>query len=223
MPGRRLYFDWALAALCVEVCAAATLLCLGLAWSATNIGERWMQLSFCVLLGAAMLVRVLEVFDVHYEEHCGRPTTARAGMLVHIRLAITSVHVWNGVQCWLASKEVAPPQGSLATATALAWAVTGAVVIATSAVSSVALVSRKPHSQDKSCGLAANALEEATEEICTSKESTDSCSVCLQNYCLGETVRILKCGHFFHEACIVEWALRAHKSATICPSRCRIL
>ncbi|AEC06675.1 unnamed protein product [Arabidopsis thaliana] len=47
-------------------------------------------------------------------------------------------------------------------------------------------------------------------------ENTDSCSVCLQDFQLGETVRSLPhCHHMFHLPCIDNWLLR-HGSCPMC-------
>lgn len=43
------------------------------------------------------------------------------------------------------------------------------------------------------------------------------CPICMEDFILDEKVKELKCHHFFHNACIVEW-LKLHSS---CPT-CRI-
>ena len=39
------------------------------------------------------------------------------------------------------------------------------------------------------------------------------CGICLKDYTLGESVRRVQCGHFFHTDCIVTWL----RSKTTCP------
>jgi hypothetical protein len=48
-------------------------------------------------------------------------------------------------------------------------------------------------------------------------EGNDVCTICLENFQLGERVRRFPCTHFFHKRCINEWLLQ---SAT-CPC-CRV-
>eukprot|EP00093_Oithona_nana_P001479 01479.XXX_2201_3897_1 [CDS] Oithona nana genome sequencing. len=38
-------------------------------------------------------------------------------------------------------------------------------------------------------------------------EDSDTCPVCIEEYKIGETVRILPCNHRFHKACIDQWLL----------------
>ncbi|XP_008330162.1 E3 ubiquitin-protein ligase RNF115 [Cynoglossus semilaevis] len=54
--------------------------------------------------------------------------------------------------------------------------------------------------------------------VCISKEQTDcrlECSVCRDEYSLGESVRKLPCLHFFHSHCIVPW-LEMHDTCPVC-------
>jgi len=52
-----------------------------------------------------------------------------------------------------------------------------------------------------------------TKEINQYPESTytknsncnNSCAICLSDYTVGERVRTLKCGHFYHKSCIDKW------------------
>ena len=45
-----------------------------------------------------------------------------------------------------------------------------------------------------------------------------SCSICLNDFCKGEKVSVLPCGHVFHYQCIVPWL---GKQSKVCPV-CRI-
>ena len=44
-------------------------------------------------------------------------------------------------------------------------------------------------------------------------DPSDSCCVCLSEFCNAETVRTLRCGHTFHQQCIDEWL----KKQAVCP------
>lgn len=71
-------------------------------------------------------------------------------------------------------------------------------------------------------GLPGDSVEKIPKIIITSKNNVDasgdkvSCSVCLQDFQLGETVRSLpQCHHMFHLPCIDKWLLR-HGSCPLC-------
>lgn len=71
-------------------------------------------------------------------------------------------------------------------------------------------------------GLAGEFVEKIPKIKITSNDNTDasgenvSCSVCLQDFQLGETVRQLPhCHHMFHLPCIDKWLLR-HGSCPLC-------
>lgn len=40
---------------------------------------------------------------------------------------------------------------------------------------------------------------------CTTIEADDKCAVCLSEYIGGETLKRLRCKHFFHGECIDPW------------------
>jgi hypothetical protein len=44
-------------------------------------------------------------------------------------------------------------------------------------------------------------------------DPSDSCCVCLSEFCSAETVRTLRCGHTFHQQCIDEWLTKQ----AVCP------
>ena len=44
-------------------------------------------------------------------------------------------------------------------------------------------------------------------------DPSDSCCVCLSEFCNAETVRTLRCGHTFHQQCIDEWLTKQ----AVCP------
>jgi len=45
-------------------------------------------------------------------------------------------------------------------------------------------------------------------------EGPESCSICLACYNMGEQLRVLRCGHYYHSRCVDTWLLK-HKS--VCP------
>ena len=48
-------------------------------------------------------------------------------------------------------------------------------------------------------------------------EKTKECSICIDEYKIGDTIRQLKCSHTFHQECIDSWL----KNNNICPN-CRV-
>ncbi|CAN1226442.1 NEP1-interacting protein 1 [Linum perenne] len=71
-------------------------------------------------------------------------------------------------------------------------------------------------------GLPGDSVEKIPKIKITNKNNVDasgdrvSCSVCLQDFQLGETVRSLpQCHHMFHLPCIDKWLLR-HASCPLC-------
>merc|ERR1719174_1539731 len=57
----------------------------------------------------------------------------------------------------------------------------------------------------------------ATEEFTNESEmkyGEIECSICLINFETGDIMRVMKCGHRFHKACVDEWLSR-YKS--VCP------
>ncbi|XLR50151.1 hypothetical protein HN51_000837 [Arachis hypogaea] len=71
-------------------------------------------------------------------------------------------------------------------------------------------------------GLSKDSVEKISKIIITSDNNVDasgekvSCSVCLQDFQIGETVRSLPhCHHMFHQPCIDKWLIR-HGSCPLC-------
>ena len=51
-------------------------------------------------------------------------------------------------------------------------------------------------------------------DTATEEHVDDTCGVCMENYVVGETRKILPCGHMFHESCIKTWLTY---NSTKCP------
>ena len=49
------------------------------------------------------------------------------------------------------------------------------------------------------------------------EEHYETCCICLDDYVLGDKLRILPCGHAYHQKCIDPWLL---KNKRVCP-QCR--
>jgi hypothetical protein len=51
----------------------------------------------------------------------------------------------------------------------------------------------------------------------TKKElKDDQCLVCLDEFDLKQSVRILRCHHVFHKECVDRWLCEAHNSCPVC-------
>ncbi|KAJ2159703.1 hypothetical protein GGF46_002828 [Coemansia sp. RSA 552] len=48
-------------------------------------------------------------------------------------------------------------------------------------------------------------------------ESEPTCIICFDDYSIGQTVRVLHCGHIFHDGCIIEWFARTQAKFHECP------
>jgi len=46
--------------------------------------------------------------------------------------------------------------------------------------------------------------------------SNMNCSICLGCFALGQRLRVLRCGHYFHCACVDTWLLRHRNSCPLC-------
>jgi E3 ubiquitin-protein ligase RNF115/126 len=51
------------------------------------------------------------------------------------------------------------------------------------------------------------------------KQRSSQCSVCMDDFDVGESVRKLVCDHFFHDACIIPWVERVR---TACYQQVRV-
>lgn len=65
------------------------------------------------------------------------------------------------------------------------------------------------------------AVDEAIPVIDWSDETKhqfkdDSCLVCLDEFALKQSVRVLKCHHVFHRECVDRWLCEAHNSCPVC-------
>ena len=47
-------------------------------------------------------------------------------------------------------------------------------------------------------------------------KGNSTCSICLEDFENGETVRVLDCGHMYHTDCIVPWLTTRHASCPLC-------
>ncbi|KAJ2091472.1 hypothetical protein IW138_001931 [Coemansia sp. RSA 986] len=45
---------------------------------------------------------------------------------------------------------------------------------------------------------------------------TPDCSICLNEFCAGDSVRILDCGHYFHRDCVDSWLTKHSASCPLC-------
>ena len=53
---------------------------------------------------------------------------------------------------------------------------------------------------------AANLLHEPVGELMTvSDDLTNECAICLDNFNAGEQLRVLDCGHYYHQQCVDPW------------------
>ncbi|KAI7833025.1 hypothetical protein BX661DRAFT_179028 [Kickxella alabastrina] len=67
--------------------------------------------------------------------------------------------------------------------------------------------------------------EERWAETASVMSDTDpGCIICLEEYAVGDTVRVLPCGHIYHDACISHWILRRTRykfhECPICKTPC---
>lgn len=62
--------------------------------------------------------------------------------------------------------------------------------------------------------------ESLSKEEVTSKETSgnlkDECGICYADYENSQYIRLLTCGHFFHDACVDDWLTRHRPSCPLC-------
>lgn len=46
----------------------------------------------------------------------------------------------------------------------------------------------------------------------------DPCVICLDEWVEGARVIGLSCGHHFHKACVLQWALKKRRGSPVCPT-----
>jgi hypothetical protein len=64
-------------------------------------------------------------------------------------------------------------------------------------------------------GVEESVIMNITERVVTNDDIINTCSVCLANYDIGETLKHLPCNHEFHKDCISPW-LRMNKTCPLC-------
>ncbi|KAJ1755353.1 hypothetical protein LPJ62_000155 [Coemansia sp. RSA 2167] len=62
----------------------------------------------------------------------------------------------------------------------------------------------------------ASALD-GCESCYVTKDDKPACVVCLEEYLVDQDVRVLLCGHVFHDECISEWLVRSTAKFHECP------
>ena len=45
------------------------------------------------------------------------------------------------------------------------------------------------------------------------KDKNETCAICIEDMCVNEKLKILKCNHYYHEDCIYKWITKKN----ICP------
>ncbi|KJE90778.1 hypothetical protein, variant 1 [Capsaspora owczarzaki ATCC 30864] len=48
------------------------------------------------------------------------------------------------------------------------------------------------------------------------QQEPDTCAVCIEEFAVGENLRVLPCNHLFHDACIVPWLTQQRSTCPIC-------
>jgi hypothetical protein len=52
-------------------------------------------------------------------------------------------------------------------------------------------------------------------------EQETRCPICLEDYCTGDTLRILNCKHEFHRHCVDRWLLEESRRCPMCQKECK--
>ncbi|KAJ2455846.1 hypothetical protein EV183_000462 [Coemansia sp. RSA 2336] len=59
--------------------------------------------------------------------------------------------------------------------------------------------------------------DEDTELCFTTSDDKPACVVCLEEYLVGQHVRVVLCGHVFHDECITQWLVLSKSKFHECP------
>eukprot|EP00928_Gymnodinium_smaydae_P090709 TRINITY_DN74469_c0_g1_i1.p1 TRINITY_DN74469_c0_g1~~TRINITY_DN74469_c0_g1_i1.p1 ORF type:complete len:262 (-),score=28.23 TRINITY_DN74469_c0_g1_i1:322-1107(-) len=76
---------------------------------------------------------------------------------------------------------------------------------------------------DNRCGL--KVLSETclwTEVEADDEEQNSTCSICLEDFEIGDVLSKLRCQHQFHGDCFHQWFCRLPNVASVCPMRCAV-
>ncbi|KAJ1853751.1 hypothetical protein GGF49_004509 [Coemansia sp. RSA 1853] len=75
---------------------------------------------------------------------------------------------------------------------------------------------RVAHEEMPCDNVPASALD-GSESCYVTKDDKPACVVCLEEYLVDQDVRVLHCGHVFHDECISEWLVRSTAKFHECP------
>ncbi|KAJ2358005.1 hypothetical protein H4S01_006378, partial [Coemansia sp. RSA 2610] len=82
---------------------------------------------------------------------------------------------------------------------------------------------RRPHTRRQHLAVSqpidscpATALD-GSDSCYTSEGDKPACVVCLEEYVVGQDVRVLHCGHVFHDECISRWLVLSKAKFHECP------
>ncbi|KAJ2498679.1 hypothetical protein GGH96_004110 [Coemansia sp. RSA 1972] len=78
------------------------------------------------------------------------------------------------------------------------------------------LVANRAAREDTPPNVPVSALD-GSESCYVTKDDKPACVVCLEEYLVDQDVRVLLCGHVFHDECILEWLVRSTAKFHECP------